>query len=312
MKWTPCSDLPTPMYGAHVALSNGTIYCTGICPNDDNEHMVYCYDIRSNQWKHLSRPGHRWGVLHMVDDKLTIFGGRDSATNKHYNKVTTYNSKTNSWYRHFPNMLHNRLMPGVVISHDHIIVMGGISGSSTYLNSIEVMNYHNDMQWREISVHLPVPMYSIKPTISGDNVIVVGHSNAKGRSNKCYQIPTEELTHHSPSPGIALMQWKELLAAAHFETTIIPYSNPPVIIGGRNHSQQGGAFTSDVSLYDKHINSWKKVGSLRSAKIAVGVSLVNSNTIVVIGGFTKGGSVEAAMASSLTTVDIGTIVPNRQ
>ena len=300
------------MYDAYIAVCNGTIYCTGNCPNHDNEHEVYCYDTRSNQWKQLPRPGHRWGVIHMVDDKLTIFGGRDSTTSKHHNKVTTYNNKTNSWYRHFPNMLHNRHKPAVVTSHDHVIVMGGKNGPDTYHDSIEVMNYHNDMKWRELSVHLPLPMWAIKPTLSGDNIIIVGYCTATGRSKGCYQIPTEELIlspHQSPSPGAVFIQWKKLSAATYFNTTTIPYSNPPVIIGGEN---QDYIPTSDVSLYDIQNNSWRKVDSITSARKNIGVSLVNSNTIIVIGGNTKGVSIEAAMASSLTKVEIGTIVPNQQ
>ena len=299
------------MYSAYVAAFNGTIYCTGTCPNDDNERKVYCYDTRSNQWKELPRPGHRLGVIHMVHDKLTIFGGIDSTADKYHNKVTTYNNKTNSWYRYFPNMLHNRSKPGVVTSHDHVIIMGGACGLDTYLDSIEVMNYHDDMQWRELSVHLPLPMFGIIPTISGDNIIIVGYAYAGGRSKQFYQISTEELIlsrHHSHSPGAVLMQWKELSAAKYWNTTTISYSNPPVIIGGG----KGSIPTSDISLYDIRSNSWKKVDSLTSERIAVGVSLVNSNTIIVIGGNSKGGNVEAAEASSLTTVEIGTIVPNQQ
>ena len=146
------------MYDAYVAVSNGTIYCTGCTPDGDNRDEVHCYDIRTDQWKQLPRPGHRLGVIHMVDDKLTIFGGRDPTTNKHHNKVTTYNSKTNSWYSHFPNMLYNRSKPGVVTSHGYVIVMGGGSSPDTSLDNMEVMNYHH-LQWREVSVNLPVPMY---------------------------------------------------------------------------------------------------------------------------------------------------------
>ena len=260
IKWTPCSDLPTPMYDAYIAVSHGIIYCTGSCPNIANQHEVYCYDTRSNQWKQLPRSGHRLGVIHMVDDKLTIFGGRDSTTDKRCSKVTTYNNKTNSWYRYFPNMLHNRSKPGVITSHDHVIIMGGRSGPDTYLDSIEIMNYHNDMQWRELSVHLPLSMSGIKPTISGDNIIIVGYGHTTSRYTGCYQIPTEELIlspYHSSSPGAVPMQWKKLSAATHFHTATIPYSNSPVIIGGSNHD--GSIPTSDVSLYDIHSNSWMKV-----------------------------------------------------
>ena len=177
IKWTICSDLPTPMYASYVAVSNGTIYCTGSTPNKYSRQDVYFYDTRSNRWKQLPRPGHHLGVLHVVENKLTIFGGVDPNTDDCLNKVTTYNSKTNSWYSHFPNMLHNRNRPGVVTSHDCVIVMGGLSNTDTVviLDDIEVINYHH-LQWREVSVHLPVSMWAIKPTISGHNIIIVGYS----------------------------------------------------------------------------------------------------------------------------------------
>ena len=313
IKWTTCSDLPTSMYDAYVAVSNGTIYCTGSTPNEDNQHEVYCYDIRTDQWKQLPRPGHHLGVIHMVDDKLTLFGGRDSTTNKYHNKVTTYNSKTSSWYSHFPNMLYNRYRPGVVTFHDYVIVMGGKSSPDPILDNMEVMNYHH-LQWREVSVHLPVPMWNIKPTISGDHITIVGYSTAIGSNNGCYHIPTEELIlsfDQSLSTGAVPVQWKELSPATHWNITTIPYSNPAVIIGGRNHSNQGGARTSDVSLYYTHKYSWKKVDSLTSARSAVGVALLNSHTIIVIGGASAGVDVKGALASSLRTVEIGTIIPNQ-
>ena len=307
IKWTTCSDLPTPMYDAYVAVSNGTIYCTGTTPNEDNQHEVYCYDTRTDQWKQLPRPGHRLGVIHMVDDKLTIFGGRDPTTDKFHNKVTTYNSNTNSWYSHFPNMLYNRGLPGVVTSHDHVIVMGGNSSSGTTLDNMEVMKYHH-LQWREVSVHLPVSMWNIRPTISGDNITIVGYDTAGGRYTRCYQIPTEELLSfdQSLSPGAVPVKWKKLSVTKHYFTTTIPYSNPAVIIGG----SKGGVPKSDVSLYDICKNSWRKVDSLTSARNNVGVALLNSHTIIAIGGASGGVGIAGAMTSSLSTVEIGTIVLN--
>ena len=313
IKWTTCSDLPTPMYDAYVAVSNGTIYCTGSTPDVDNRDEVYCYDRRTDQWKQLPRSGHRLGVIHMVDDKLTIFGGRDPTTDNFHNKVTTYNSKTNSWYSHFPNMLHNRHKPGVVTSHDYVIVTGGKSSPDTILDNTEVMNYHH-LQWREVSVHLPVPMWAIKPTISGDHIIIVGYSTATDRYTGCYHIPTEELIllfDQSLSPSAVPVEWKELSATTHYDTTTIPYSNPAVIIGGHITLTQGGARTSDVSLYDTHKDLWMKVDSLTNARSMVGVALLDSHTIIVIGGTRGGVDVEGAMASSLSTVEIGTIIPNQ-
>ena len=300
------------MYATYVAESNETIYCTGTCPNIDNEHDVYCYDTTSNEWKQLPRPGHRLGVIHMVNDKLTIFGGKNSTTNKRHNKVTTYNSKTNSWYSCYPDMLHNRDRPGVITSDDQVIVMGGKSGPDTYLDSIEVMNYRQQLQWKEVSVNLPVPMYAINPTISGDYITIVGYSNNEGRDKGYYQISTQEIISSLDQPlstGAVTRQWQKLSSTTHWNTVTVPYSNPPVIIGGT--SRDGTIVTSDVCLYDSSKDLWKKVDSLTTARAGIGVSLINNNTIIIIGGNTRGGSVEAAVASSLTTVEIGNIVPNQ-
>ena len=301
------------MYSAYVAVSNGTIYCTGTTRNEDNWHDVYCYDTRSNQWKRLPRPGHRLGVIHMVDDKLTIFGGRDSTTGKYHNKVTTYNSKTNSWYSCYPDMLHIRYQPGVITSDDYLIVMGGKSSPDNILDSIEVMKYHHQLQWIEVSVHLPVQMWAIKPTISADYITIVGYSSDLTYTT-VYQITTQEIIsslHQPLSTGAVTRQWQELSAATYWGTTTVPYSNPPVIISGKSHSDQGGAPTSDISLYDSSNNLWKKVNSLTTARTYTGVSLINNNTIIIIGGSTRGESFEAVKASCLTTVEIGNIVPNQ-
>ena len=169
---------------------------------------------------------------------------------------------------------------------------------------------------REVSAHLPVPAWRIKPTISGDNIVIVGYTNSRVRYNACYLILTEELIlsfDKSLSPDALPIRWEKFSVTTHKESTTIPYSNPPIIVGGhsRIHSNQGIVRTSDVSLYDIHKNSWRKVDSLTSARDNVGIDLLNNHTVIVIGGATSGVGVEGAMESCLCTVEIGTIVPNQ-
>ena len=249
----------------------------------------------------------------MLDDRLTIFGGIDSITHNRLNKVTTYNNDTNTWHRQYPDMLNIRFKPGVITYHNYVIVMGGNSSPDTIHDSIEVMDYHDDLQWKEIFVHLPVPMWAINPTISGDNIIIVGYAGAEGRYNEHYQITIDEIISsldQSLSTGALSTKWKKMLNATHYNTVTVPYSNPPVVIGGHSHANQGSVHTSDVTLYDVAKNSWRKVDSLTTARSNVGVALMNNNTIIVIGGTTSGAGVEAAKASSLTAVEIGNIVLN--
>jgi len=127
LKWDRCTDLPRRMYQASVAVNNNNVYVTaGSAPEDDTKSNVYSYDIVTNQWNTLPPPGHHMGVMCMVDNKLSIFGGSDPVTYEYHKKVSTYNNNTNSWTNYYPNMIQKRFKPGVVTHGDHVIVMGGI------------------------------------------------------------------------------------------------------------------------------------------------------------------------------------------
>ena len=304
--------MPCKLYDASVAVSSAAdnVYVTaGGAPDDNTHNNVYCYNTNTDHWTMLPQPGHYFGILHMLDDKLTIFGGREvTATEEIFNKVTTYNNDTNSWYSEYPDMLNKRLKPGVITYNNYVIVMGGESSPDNIHDNIEVMDYHNELKWKNVSVKLPVPMWGIKPTISGDNITIVGYSTATGRYNEYYQIAIEEILDQPLSTSATSNQWKMMSSAPYYYTATIPYSNPPVIIGGTDVKYVP---TCDITLYDSSKNSWSKVDSLTSARNNVGVALLNSNSIIVIGGTSGGSGIAGAMACSLTTVEIGNIVVNQ-
>ena len=262
----------------------------------------------------LPQPDHNCGVIHMLDDRLTIFGGYDPVSNEILSKVTTYTNNTNRWYSYFPNMLRKRYKPGVINYNNYVIVMGGMSCPDAIKihDTIEIMD-HDRLQWKEAFVHLLVPMYVIKPTICGDNIAIVGYDRTDGRrSTDYYQIEAKEMIASLNQPhsttGIESVQKKELSPAPYFDTATVPYSDPPVIIGGCDAS---GIATSDVTIYNASKNSWWKVDSLTSPRHSVAVALLNNNNIILIGGCTDGSDEDTAKASSLTKVEIGKIIPNQ-
>jgi len=129
------------MYGSSVAVDRDKVYITGgDSPVTSALHQVFSYDISKNQWKQLPPSGHCCGVLLMIGQKLTIFGGQDSQTYKVHNKVSTYDDSINNWIYYFPYMVNARSKPGVTSYKDFVVVMGGTLGSDVLLDSIEVMN----------------------------------------------------------------------------------------------------------------------------------------------------------------------------
>ena len=279
-------------------------------PDETSNHLVFCYDVITKEWDKLPPTDHRHGILQIVDEKLTIFGGTDPITRQYHNKVSTYDKNTNSWYKCYPDMLHNRHLPGVIIYNDYVIVMGGKSSLEANHDSIEVMNYHQQLRWKEVSFCLPVPMWCINSSLSGDNIVIIGYSHSKGHDNAFYRIPVDMIISSTISnDAISNKRWKQLSAAPYWRAAILPYSDPPIIIGGNVHVDQGGVRTSDVTQYNISKNSWKKVDYLTSARNSVGVALICTNTLIVVGGCSSGVGIEAAKASSLTTVELGKIVP---
>jgi len=310
LKWDKCADLPRRMYSTSVVVDDNNVYVTaGSAPKKETRNNVYCYDIITDQWNTLPPPGHRAGVLCIVDDTLSIFGGQDSVTYKVLNKVTTYNKDTNSWTTYYPNMIHKRFIPGVVTYGDHVIVMGGKYELNKYHDNIEIMNWHKRSPWLQVSTKLPVPMCYIKPTIAGEHLLIVGYNTTTGLNNGSYQLPVASITSMSSSDQVT-SQWKQLSSAPHYDTVTVPYSNPPLIIGGISHVSQGSVPTSDISLYDTLKKSWIPVDSLTTARSLVGVATINSNTIIVVGGTSGGSGVEANLSSSLPIVEVGHIVRN--
>ena len=289
-----------------MSVAGDKVYVTaGNAPDYQSECNVYCYTTNTDQWSVLPQPRHRCGILHMLDDKLTIFGGDDPITKEVLNRVTTYNNDTDGWYSHYPDMLNNRFKPGVVTYHNYLIVMGGQRNSDSICNSIEVMDYKVELQWKEISVCLPIPMWAIKPTINGDNITIVGYDDDEGRDDRCYQIQVQEILNQSLPSGKVPTKWKELPSAIYWDTTTVPYSNPPVTIGGRCSRYVA---TSGVSLHDASKNLWKRVDSLTSTRTHIGVGLLNNNAIIIVGGTGGWESIEASKKFSFTTVEIGKIV----
>ena len=164
----------------------------GMAPDRETLNYVYVYDINNNQWDKLPPHGQCQGVLQMIDSKVTIIGGRDNATNKRTNKVTTFIN--NRWTDYYPNMVKARLRPGVLSHLDYVIAVGGALDDGTFSDDIEVLNYKQSPHWVIARIKLPEPMDLPSLTISGDLLYIVGYSRASDRSSAAYQLPVDIIT----------------------------------------------------------------------------------------------------------------------
>ena len=275
----------------------------GEAPDNDTLDYVYVYDINSNQWDRLPTPGQCRGSLQIINSKLTVIGGWDNTTNKITNKVTTYNN--NSWRNEYPNLLKARVKPGVLTHLDYVIVAGGSLDDITYSDDIELLNYKQSSHWVIARMKLPEAMGLPSLTISDDTLCIVGYSRDTGRTKVTYKVSVDMVTSSAAQlTSNQTAHWTKLPPAPHYYTAIIPNSCPSTIIGGDDGQYVP---TDDIRVLDVPNNSWKKIASLTTARIATAVVSINHDFILVIGGYTGGRGIEGAKAHSISTVEKGTV-----
>ena len=302
LNWTTCSPLPTAMHLAYATVIKSVMYIGGgVCPDDTKQYNVYAYHLEEDRWDSLPPLQQYYGVPVNITDKLTIISGRDSATNKATNKVTTFSD--NSWRNDiFPNLLIARYEPAVVPHQSYIIVAGGVGDDDTVLDTIEVLDI-NTLQWRIVNTHLPQPMFAPSATMCGESLVIVGFDTADNlSSNKTFLIVINEIISKqqlTTSTGED-NKWSRLANVPYFKTTPFPNSSPPVIIGG---SKQGKT-TNDITLYDDVTKSWRRVSSIPTNCAWTTVTIIN-NVIIVAGGAVNTKTAEICDATSLTSVVMG-------
>ena len=308
IKWTQLANLPAPMYYAYVTVQDKKIYVAGgNSPVDDAEHQVYVYDINTDQWDQLPPSGHYYGVIHIIGGKLAIIGGRLSATKMVTSKVSTFDETSQTWTSHYPDLLSVRTRPGVVTHLEHVIVAGGakyVNNTLVVLDDIEILNWMENSRWQKVSINLPEPMDTFTPIITDDHLLIVDYTDANNRLSKsAYKVPVDDITRSGDQQqtSVTLTKWITITDATHWKTALVPSSSPPVVVGGRD---QNGT-TSDIKMYDDSSKSWKNISLLSSARSQIAIAAVNNNAIIVIGGYTKGESMDNALSSSLTTVELG-------
>ena len=307
LTWEKCADLPSPMYTASAVLHKENIYVmAGAAPQDETCYYVFSYDTNNNEWSRLPPPGHYYGRLQIINDQLTVIGGRDNDTNKHTNKVSTLDNNTNQWTRYCPDLMKPRNKPGVVTHEDHVIVLGGEIDDGVYSDDIEVLNWTQPLHWMKSNIKLPEPMWGPFLTISHDQLYIVGYTASAGTYSTAYQLTIDSIISSigQPPTNGQSNNWNTLPKAPHYNTALLPQSYPPVIIGGRDIQ---GVPTSDVAILDITKNTWNRVASLSTPRNRVAVVPISHDSILIIGGTKGGEGVQTNKASCVSTVEKGTV-----
>ena len=310
LKWTRCADLPYKMHSISVVADteNNKIY---VCPNNSMKlnqcpYRIFCYDLSSHQWTDLPKLRHYRCVLLMCNGQLNVLGGYNSHSHELTKKVSTYCEIMNSWVSIYPDMFKARLKPGAIAYHNHMIVAGGYLNDNHIADNIEVLNcLERPYVWNRCAVPLPAQMWAINFAICSDHLYIVGYNDAKHTKPNAFRISATVLlsTLRSSKPYNNTPYWTALPEAPYCRAGLASTHLLLMTAGGSNQSSQ---LTSGVFWFDRFNKKWRNIGCLTSPRAGVAICTLN-DTIMVFGGYSKGGSIEASEESSLTTVEIGQV-----
>ena len=306
MKWTKCTNLPVPMRAAHATVINDTLYIGGgLCTTVNDEYLMFSYKLIDDQWRMLPVLPQRYGVPTNINNDISYIGGYDRSTKRSTNKVITL--LDNQWTIQYPNMTTARRYHAVVSYQHYTIVAGGEDEDGSTLDTIEVFNCNN-YQWTILSTHLPQPMKFINATTCNQSFIIAGYTSADGSAySGTFIITMDSLVgteqEHSLTSSTSEHdnKWSELCHTPYFNTTIVPNTTPPAIIGGMDQHRKA---VNNISLYDDSSNSWRTVSSLPISCAGATVATIN-NIMIVAGGYTDHSTIETLNATTLTSVVLG-------
>ena len=270
---------------------------------------VFCYDLVSCKWTHLPKIGHYRCVLLMCNGQLNAISGYDSNSHELTRAVSTFCEMTKRWVSVYPDLLKARFKPGAIAYQNHMIVAGGYIDKVHIADDIEILNcLRQPLLWKSCAVRLPVQMWALNFAICEEYLYIVGYCDTKHTKANAFRIPADVIissSNPSNKPYTNASYWLTLPPAPYFRSGLTSTSILLIVAGGSKASQ----LTSDVFRFDRFNNKWKKIGSLASPKAAVAVCTIN-DTIMVFGGYNRGGSIEASEESSLSTVEMGQVEIN--
>ena len=308
IEWTMATELPMPLYAATAVVKDYKVYIAGSSGrHEETKRKVFEYDISENRWSTLPDPGVNLAAHEVIDGMLTLVGGRHNLDNKCSKQLFSFDESTRSWIKKFPDMSQPRNRCSVVIYNNNVIVAGGTSTNNNCLNSIEVMcithcDHYHKLCWREVATRLPFRMWNMSTTICDNDMFIIGCAHYNFRYGKAYKLAVSNIL-NSPFAEV----WKELhLPSSATTTTVVPYTFPPVIVGGNSSNFNSIA---DVSIYDIATDTWSVVGKLKTGRAYPTVAAVDDKAIIVIGGCSKVKNFDKCSTSSLKTVEIGQVVP---
>ena len=273
-----------------MSIIGNTLYVSGgVGPDDKADVLVQVYDTNTATWSTLPPSPIRNSECTVINDQLTLIGGRNSATKEVTNEVWSWDEEKMEWEKTIPPMPTERVRPALVKSGNVVAVIGGMTtGEQVALDTVDILDTKN-LEWTQPNLlKLPFPVYRMNAGTCDTYAYIAGGRNGSNQSIKTVlKIPLDVLEQSVAKKQVQndlkSCEWVEVPSEIPSSSSgMLPTSRYPLVVGGRINSEN----TSIISVFDSNVNKWFNVGNYSIACCRPCLVSVSHSAFIVIGGYT--------------------------
>ena len=261
-------DMPIKAQSCGATIHNSKVYISALYIDgngDGSDKAVFpvlVYSTNEHKWSTLSNQ-QRAAAMAVVNNHITLIGGRDVSTRKITNTLSTWYEEEGRWTQVLPPMPTGRVR-SAVISHDNLLLVtdGVAEDVSTVLNTTDVLDC-TTMKWTTPEgLNLPVPLWGHH--LCGEYLYLVGGAmvypvqspeelNFQAWRAKWSDVKqTAAPQHFQPQKSV----WTRIADPPALRPTPISSGGTLYTVGGRTRD---GKSIGTVYSYITSINQWVSV-----------------------------------------------------
>ena len=214
-EWRDGERAPIKMTRGGAVVDGNVAYFMGT----NGETCFYNSTIK--RWSKLPKCLCGWSSLAVIRGILTAIG-----ENK---LLSIVNDKDKMWVEHFRPMPTKRYGTAAVTTEQCLIVAGGMSGLSNYLNTVEVMDIQTFI-W-STAASLPHPYTHASAAICGDHLYMLGGYDKDGRTKSVLTCSLTKLL-QSCSETFSDPVWRRITDVPVYNSTCAAVNGELVAVGG--------------------------------------------------------------------------------
>ena len=255
-----------------------TVYVGGgVAGSECDRCTVMKLDLQREEWTKLPQYGFEFFAMTSFLYRLVLVGGHDPMTRKPTNQIAVFTSER--WTNPYPPMNTARSSSTAVSYNKYIIVAGGwVDQERT--SSVEVLDVAL-LRWYTAE-SLPNPRSSVKSTLTGNTLYLMGGADGTGHSTKVvHKVDVNELITKAVSKQATPTLWQSIEDSPLERSAPLNVGGSLLAVGGHDDRYNP---SSSIHLYQPDTRRWVKVGDLPTVRYNCTCSVLPSGeTIVAVG-----------------------------